>query len=116
MPEENSDEKITKKAGELENIEKKYWDIHKAIVKTIKERERVEKDYLGIIKNQMKYWQGQLDNTDPLKNKKRYNELKERIEVEKSLINKIEEELCRIKEELKLEEEQEEKKKNDNSP
>lgn len=111
MPEENSDEKITKKVDELENIEKKYWDIHKAIVKTIKERERVEKDYLGIIKNQMKYWQGQLDNTDPLKNKKRYNELKERIEVEKSLVNKIEEELCRIKEELKLEEEQEEKKK-----
>lgn len=112
MPEQNSDEKRDKNVSELENLQERYWDIHKSIVKTIKERERVEKEYLAVIKNQMKYWEDQLDNTDPLKNKKRYNELKKRIEVEKSLIKQIKEELVRIKEELKLEREHE--KKNDN--
>lgn len=109
MPEQNGDEKKDKNVRELEDLEEKYWDIHKSIVRTIKERERVEREYLAVIKKQMEYWEGQLNKTDPIKDKKRYNELKERIEVEKSLIKQIDEELVRIKEELKLEREHEKK-------
>lgn len=116
MPEQNSDEKKDKDITRMENLEEKYWDVHKSIVKTIKERERVEREYLDVIKNQIKYWKSQLDNTDPSKDKERHDELKLIIEREKGLIKQIEDELDRIKEELKLEKEHEKKKKNDNLP
>lgn len=112
MTEQNGDEKSGKTAHEPEDLEEKYLDIHRSIIRTIKERKRVETEYLDVIKNQIKYWKSQLEVTDPSKDKERYDELKQIIERENGLIGQIKEELERIKGELKSEEEYQ--KKNDN--
>jgi len=61
----------------------------------------------------MKYLEDLLENVGPIKNKERYNELKKRIKMEKILIEQIEDEVHRINEELKLEQD---KKKDNASP
>ena len=76
-----------------------------SIIKTIKERKRVEMEFLGAARKQMGYWKIQIENTDPEKDKERYNEIKKNIEMEKVHIKKIREEIDRITKEIKMEEE-----------
>lgn len=73
------------------------------IIRTIKDRKRVEMEYLDAVKKQMGYWKSQMDNIDAEKDKERYNEIKKNIEMEKSHIKQILDELDRINEELKIE-------------
>ncbi|MGZ7134860.1 MAG: hypothetical protein ACXVHY_03165 [Methanobacterium sp.] len=72
------------------------------IIKTIKDRKRVEMEFLAAVKRQMGYWKNQLENTDPENDKERYLQLKDNVEMEKKHIKQIEEELDRINEEIKL--------------
>ena len=76
---------------------------HVSLVRTIKDRKRVEMEYLDAVKKQMWYWKTQIDTTDPQKDKERYNELKKNIESEKAHMEQVLDELNRINEELKLE-------------
>lgn len=71
-------------------------------IRTIKDRKRVEMEYLDAVKKQMWYWKGQIDSIDPEKDESRYNELKKNIESEKEHIKQIEDELDRINEEIKM--------------
>ncbi|MGF7117768.1 vacuolar-type H+-ATPase subunit I/STV1 [Methanobacterium oryzae] len=73
--------------------------IHK--MRVIKDRKRVEMEYLDAIKRQMGYWKGQIDTTDP-KDADRYNELKSNIESEKEHMKQVQKELNRINEEIKV--------------
>ncbi len=62
-------------------------------------------EYLDAVKKQMGYWTSQIENTDPEKDKERYNVIKKNIEMEKTHIKQIQDELNRINEELKMENE-----------
>jgi len=103
MPSE--DKRALNQKNEQEELENKFQDIHKKIMKTVRDRKRSEEDYLEIIKKQKKYWEDRLKNTDPEKDKDRYNELEENIKREIKLIKQINEELSRIEEEYEMERE-----------
>lgn len=72
-------------------------------LRTIKDRKRIEMEYLDAIKKQMGYWKSQMDITDPEKDKDRYDELKKNIESEKVHIKQVQSELNKINEEIKRE-------------
>lgn len=74
----------------------------RSIIKTIKDRKRVEMEYLDAIKRQIGYWKSQIEITDPEKEEDRYNGLKKNIESEKMHIKQVQEELNRINEEIKM--------------
>lgn len=103
MSKQQYEDEILKQKAEKEEIRRKFQEIRSKIMETIKDRKQFEKDYLEIIKKQKRYWEDQLGNIDPEKDKNRYRELKENIRREKSLIIKIKEELNRIDEEFKME-------------
>jgi septal ring factor EnvC (AmiA/AmiB activator) len=104
MP-ENYEKRITEQARKCEKLKEEFANIRKDITRTVKERKKSEKDFLDVIKKQMEYWEDQLKNTDPQKDKERYNEIKGKIKSEKVLIKQIKDELDRIDQELKLEKE-----------
>ena len=112
------DERINKQTREYKTLEERLEKTRNEIIETFKKRRESEKDFLDVVKKQKEYWIGQLGVTDPKKNKKRYDELKEKIKNEETLIKQIKEELIRIEEELKQERKHKEaeEKKNDNSP
>lgn len=73
------------------------------VIKTIKDRKRVQMEYLDAVKRQLGYWKSLMDATDSQKDENRYNELKKNIENEKEHIKQIQKELNRINEEIKKE-------------
>ena len=92
-----------------ETLEERLQKTRDEIINTFKARIVTEKEFLGTIKKQREYWKGQLKNTDPRKDKERYNELKEKIKNEEKLIKQIEEELDNINKEIEQEKEHKEK-------
>ncbi len=73
---------------------------HIHTIRNIKDRKRVEMEYLDAIKRQMGYWKSQIDATDP-EDEDRYNELKRNMESEKEHFKQVQDELNRINEEIK---------------
>ena len=71
-----------------------------SIIKTIKDRKRVEMEYLDAVKRQLGYWKSQIEITDPKKDINRYDELKRNIESEKVHIKQIENELNKINDDI----------------
>ncbi|MGZ7159883.1 MAG: hypothetical protein ACXVHV_11705 [Methanobacterium sp.] len=94
--------KIIEEKNKQKKMEKQLNKTRVNIIKTIKDRKRVEMEFLAAIKRQMGYWKNQMDNTDPENDKERYQQLKDNIEREKVHIEQIEDELDRINEEIKL--------------
>ncbi|MGF7117767.1 hypothetical protein [Methanobacterium oryzae] len=74
--------------SEREEIENKFQDIQYRIMKTVKDRKRSETDFLDTIIKQKKYWEDQLDNTDP-EDKKDIMNLKRTLLEKKTLLNKL---------------------------
>ena len=107
MPEEK--ERIDKQARKHDTLAERLQKTRDEIMKTYIGRKQSEKDFLEVIKKQKKYWEDQLKNTDPQKNKERYDELEEKIENEKTLIKQIKDELNNLDKELGKEEEHKEK-------
>ncbi|MDI6723233.1 MAG: hypothetical protein QMD61_01155 [Methanobacterium sp.] len=77
-------------------------------IRSIKDRKRVEMEYLDAVKRQMGYWKSQMDITDP-QDEYRFNLLKRNIESEKKHIKQVQDELNRINDEIKREEERKRK-------
>lgn len=102
-------ERIKEQARKHDTLEERMQRTRDEIMKTYMERRVHEKEFLEVIRNQKKYWEDQLKNTDPEKNRERYDELKERIKNEKTLIKQIKEEIHDLNEELKKEKEHKEK-------
>lgn len=94
--------KIMEESNKQKKIEEELNKTRINIIRTIKDRKRVEMEYLDAIKKQMGYWKSQIENTDAEKNKERYNVIKKNIEMEKAHIKQIQDELNRIDEELKM--------------
>jgi len=69
-------------------------------IRNIKDRKRVEIEYLDAIKRQMGYWKSQLDSANP-EDENRCNELKRNLESEKEHFKQVQDELNRINEEIK---------------
>ena len=103
------EERIGKQARKHDTLEERLQKTRNEIISTFKARIGTEKEFLETIKKQKEYWEGQLKNTDPQKNKERYNELKEKIKNEEKLIKQIEKELDNINEEIKQEREHKER-------
>lgn len=103
------EERMGKQARKHDTLQERLQKTRNEIIETFKARMGTEKEFLETIKKQREYWKGQLKNTDPGKNKERYNELKEKIKSEEKLIKQIEEELDNINEEIKQEKEHKEK-------
>lgn len=82
--------------------EEELNESHSHKMRIIKDRKRVEMEYLDAVKRQMGYWKGQIDTADP-EDTDRYNELKRNIESEKEHMKQIQNELNRINEEIKRE-------------
>ena len=74
-----------------------------ALIRSIKDRKRIEMEYLDAVKKQVGYWKNQIDATDPQKDENRYVELKKNIEREKEHIKQVQNELNRINEEIETE-------------
>lgn len=106
MPEE--DERIMDEQKRKKEMEERFQDTHNKIIETFKDRKKFEKEYLDIIEKQKKYWNDRLKETDPQKNKERYDELKDKIKNEETLIKQIKDEVDRIDDALRLEKEHEE--------
>jgi hypothetical protein len=79
----------------------KYSKTRSSVIRAIKDRKRVEMEYLDAVKKQMWYWKTQMDATDPQEDRGRYDELKKNIESEEAHIKQVQDELNRINEELK---------------
>jgi len=77
-------------------------------IRSIKDRKRVEMEYLDAVKRQMGYWKSQMDITDP-QDEDRFNLLKRNLESEKEHIKQVQDELNRINDEIKREEERKRK-------
>ncbi len=75
---------------------------NRSVIKCVKDRKRVEMEYLDAVKRQLGYWKSQMDATDPTEDEDRYNQLKRNIKSEKAHIKQIEDELDRINEEIKM--------------
>lgn len=75
----------------------------KTRITRLKDRKRVEMEYLDAVKKQIGYWKNQMDVTDPQENEIRYDELKKSIEMEKEHIKHVQGELNKINNELKME-------------
>ena len=103
MPPEDYDKRIYEETSKLKKMEEQLNKTRINILKTVKERKRVETEYLDAAKKQIEYWKGRLDATDPEKDEERYNELKKEIEMEESHIKLIQDELNRINKEIKME-------------
>ncbi len=101
--------KIMEERNKQKKIEEELNKTRINIIRTIKDRKRIEMEYLDAVKKQMGYWKSQIENTDPEKDKERYNQLKKNIEMEKDHIKQIQEELDRISEEIKMENERQKK-------
>ncbi|MGB9937710.1 MAG: hypothetical protein ACPK7O_08300 [Methanobacterium sp.] len=86
-----------------QKIEEQQGKTHMGIIKNIKDRKRVEMEYLDAVKRQIGYWKSQMNVTDPQKDRDRYNKLRMNIESEKEHMDQIQEELSRINEEIKIE-------------
>ena len=99
--------KIMEESNKQKKIEEQFNKTRINIIRTIKDRKRVEMEYLDAVKKQMGYWKSQIENTDAEKDKERYNVIKKNIEMEKTHIKQIQDELNRINEELKMENEHE---------
>ncbi|WP_424355001.1 hypothetical protein [Methanobacterium sp. MBAC-LM] len=108
MPGEEK-ERINEQARKHDTLEEQMQKTRDEIMKTYRERRGHEKEFLDVIKNQKRYWEDQLRNTDPEKDNERYEELKGKIENEKSLIKQIKDEIHDLNEELKNEKEHKEK-------
>ncbi|MGZ7047178.1 MAG: hypothetical protein ACXVHP_02720 [Methanobacterium sp.] len=93
--------KIIEEKNKQRKMEEQLNKTRVNIIKTIKDRKRVEMEFLAAIKRQMGYWKNQMDNTDPENDKERYQQLKGNIEREKVHIKQIEDELDRINDEIK---------------
>lgn len=107
MPEEK--ERIDKQARKHDTLTERIQKTRNEIIKTYRKRKKSEKDFLEVIKKQKKYWEDQLNNTDPKENKKRYDELKGKIKNEETLINQIKEELINLDKEIEAEAKHKEK-------
>lgn len=105
MSENTQDDVSLKDARKKEKIEKEIQDTRDKIFETLRNRKKFEKDYGKTIKKLKEYWESQLDNVDPKKDKNRYNEIKKNIEREKNVLKQIEEELNKINQEIKMEKE-----------
>lgn len=73
--------------------------IHK--MRVIKDRKRVEMEYLDAVKRQMGYWKSQIDSTDP-EDADRHTELKRNMESEKEHMKQVQKELTRINKEIEM--------------
>jgi hypothetical protein len=93
--------KIMEESIKQKKIEEELNKTRISIIRTIKDRKRVEMEYLDAVKKQMGYWKSQIEKTDAEKDKERYNQIKKNIEMEKTHIKQIQDELNRINEELK---------------
>jgi hypothetical protein len=94
--------KIMEESNKQKKIEEELNKTRISIIRTIKDRKRVEMEYLDAVKKQMGYWKSQIENADAEKDKERYNVIKKNIEMEKAHIKQIQDELNRINEELKM--------------
>ena len=99
----NEEERMNEQASEQNKLEKRMQKIRDEIIETYRKRKKSEKDFLEVVENQKKYWEGQLRNVDPEKDKKRFNELKGKIKNEKTLIQQIKEELENLDKEIESE-------------
>lgn len=86
-----------------EKREGKFHKTRASMIRAIKDRKRVEMEYLDAVKKQIWYWKTQIGSIDPEKDEERYNEIKKNIESEKAHIEQVEDELNRINEELEAE-------------
>ncbi|MEL7670140.1 hypothetical protein [Methanobacterium sp.] len=102
-------ERIDKQVLKHDTLAERMQKTRDEIIKTYRERKKSEKEFLEIIKKQKKYWEDQLRVTDPQKDKERYDELKEKIKNEETLIGQIKDELNSIDKELGKEKEHKEK-------
>jgi hypothetical protein len=102
MSPEDYEKKINQETIKHKKNEEEFHKTRINIIKTIKDRKRVEMDYLVAVKRQLGYWKAQLANTNPQKDKERYQQLKDNIEREKKHIKQIEGELDRINEEIQM--------------
>lgn len=102
-------ERINKQVRKHDTLAERMQKTRDEIIKTYMERKKSEKEFLEIIKKQKKYWEDQLKVTDPQKDKERYDELKGKIENEKTLIKQIKDELNSLDKEIGNEEEHKEK-------
>lgn len=84
---EDYDKKINEETSKQKQIEEQLNKTRINILRTIKKRTRVEKEYLDAIKNQMGYWKNQLDVTNPEKDKERYDRLKKILKEKKPILN-----------------------------
>lgn len=75
----------------------------KARITRLKDRKRVEMEYLDAVKKQIGYWNNQMAVTDQQEDEDRYNELKKNIEMEKKHIEHVQNELNRINDEIERE-------------
>lgn len=108
MPEQE-DKRIGKQVRKYEKLEDRFEKTRSKIIETFKNRIKSEKDFLEVIEKQREYWKDRLKETDPQKDKDRYNELKEKIKSEETLIKQIKEELVKIDEKIKQEHREAEK-------
>ncbi len=111
MPEKTEHERITSESKKKADLEKEFQDTHKQILKTFKERRKFEIEYLAVIKKQKKYWNDRLKETNPQKDKKRYDELKDKIKNEEILIKQIKDEIEKIDKQVITEKEHKEREK-----
>ncbi len=79
MPKKEDEEAIIDQEKNKKILEQRFLNTHDKIIETYKDRKKFEKEYLEVIKKQKKYWTDRLSETDPKKDKERYNELKNKI-------------------------------------
>jgi hypothetical protein len=96
----HKDYKKIMEENKQKQAEEKLKESHIHRIRAIKDRKRVEMEYLDAVKRQMGYWKSQMDTADP-EDKNRYNELKRNIESEKEHFKQVQDELNRINEEIK---------------
>lgn len=94
--------KIMEEKNKQRKAEEQLNETHIHIIRNIKDRKRVEIEYLDAIKRQMAYWKRQIDDADP-KDEERYNKIKKNIENEKEHMKQVQDELNRINKEIKME-------------
>jgi len=103
MPDEYDIKKrLSKEINRQKKLEEERVKAAKGIVKNLKEQKKIEEEHLAIVNQHQKYWEKELEKT---KDRERYDDLKNKLELEGEIRDKISAIIKHLDKEIKFQEE-----------
>ncbi len=105
MPDKYDDNRrLTKEIHKQEKLEKERIETAKQIVRNLEDQKRIEREHLDLVDKHQNYWYAEIKKTKET-DRERYEGLKEKLEREKEIRNKILDHIKHLDKEIKIQKE-----------